>query len=143
MTAERAANLAQYLLDNPTGLTRPEMAALLGCSEQTVQFTIQELRDSLADIEGYNLICEPDTTTWPQQPWIYRLVNNLDDARWWARNRLRDSRRRIETQRAVMSSVAIALDRRTVDGRKAHAIEVALRHLSENLQLIDLEEEAV
>src|SRR5262249_4087299 len=134
MSIERVTDLVTYLHRHPNGVTKDQMATALHCSSQTVVLTIQELRDYLGDIEGFNLVGEPDGASLPQGQWKYRLVSSQAEANWWMTNRHHDAIRRLKTLQAIEASIEAATDGRTTEGREARLINRALTRLIEDIE---------
>ena len=76
--------------------------------------------------DDINLVCEPQML---REPWVYKLVGNVEDARSWSTNRISDIETRLETIQAVAESLTNATDGRTIEGRKARKIHRTLGYL--------------
>lgn len=122
-----------FAADQSTGFTDRELAAHLGVDHRTVRDVIQKLRDVLGHDDSINLVCEPQGQ---RQKWLYRLVGNMEDSRWWAANRILDTERRIRTQYNVCRAMARATDGRTIEGRKARIFERSLQRLLEDVDAL-------
>lgn len=94
---------------------------------------IRELRLMFGE-DDINLVCDPQGQ---RQRWQYRLVAGYEGQERWHSNRIEDSRRRLETMHAVMTSAVNGTDGRTLAGKKARIMEMALRHLEENLRELE------
>jgi hypothetical protein len=92
------------------------------------------LRLLLGNDDQINLVCDPQGTG---QPWLYRLIGDVDGARSWVANRLRDSETRIGTIRAICSSLVSATDGRSADGRRARIMDKGLTRILEDLAELD------
>jgi hypothetical protein len=93
----------------------------------------RRLRLTFAD-DSINLVCHPRGQG---QDWEYELVGDYAKARGWIANRILDTESRIETERAVMSSIANNIDGRTVQGRKVRLISSVLGGLQEQLAALN------
>lgn len=115
------------------GLTIHEMTAAMGLPKQTVRGRIRRMRRVLADYDA-NVVAESDGY---RQPWRYRLVGNVDDARWWTRNRLRDAETRLATVEATTNSIVNATSPADPDGQRARKIYRTIAYLRSELADID------
>lgn len=121
-----------YAADRGDGFTVHELATHLEVPRGIADKVIMRVRRSL-DGDVINLVCEPQGS---RLPWRYRLVGNVDDARWWSSNRIVDTEQRIRTQHAVALSMVAASDGRTLAGRKVRTICKTLGRLIEDLDEI-------
>jgi hypothetical protein len=129
-------DLLDYALASPGGITVEDMMSQFGWNHGTANTAIRDLRLYLGDFEDIAFPGDPQGGT---QPWLYRLVGNLDDIRAWASNRVTDADSRLRTMQASMRSIVNATNGRTKEGRKARVTEKALRRLIEDLDDIDLD----
>lgn len=127
--------LFDYAVANPDGFTIADFADAAGIKVASAQDAVTRLRKALGS-DTINLICAPTT---PGQKWEYRLVGTLDDAKWWASNRLDDAETRLTTINSVANSLVSATDGRTVEGRRARTIRKVVGRLIEDLQDIHAE----
>lgn len=130
----RRDDLLLKLIATPTGLMIEDMMVELDATHPQVNEAIRDLRLYLGDYDQINVVCDPQG---PGERWLYRLVGTLDEVRPWAANRVNDSISRIRTIRSMMSSIVKSTNGRTIEGRKARVTEQALRHLIEDLDLIE------
>lgn len=128
-----------YAVSTPDGFTIDDLAAVLGVKYPVAVRVIRRLRNTLAD-DTINLIATP---TGKGERWLYSLVGNLDEAKPWTRNRLRDAERRLETVNSIVGSVVTGSDGRTRDGKRARVMQKAVSRLIEDLGDIDEEFEEV
>lgn len=131
-----ANELFDYLAGpgNPKGVRLREIMDHFKWNRSRATEAIRSLRLILGDGDTINLVADP---TEYREQWIYRLVGNYDDARWYIGNRIGDLEARLETQAGIAQSLETATDGRTVEGRKARMIRSTLSHLVEQLVLLD------
>ena len=127
-------DLFDVLADLPDGTTKPDLCTRLDATPDRLDRAIRQLRRVLGEGDTINLIAEPDGL---RQPWRYRLVGKLDEARPWVKNRRRDLTTRIRTMALVADSLVAGSDGRTLDGRKARLMATTLHYLVEQLDLLD------
>jgi hypothetical protein len=126
---DRRDQLFDHLADQPG--TIKEMMAALGVNELPLRHTIRELRLFLGETDEINLVCEPQGH---REPWLYRLVGNLDAARPWQDNQMRHLESRLESSLAIAKSMASAFpDGRRVEAKKARRVVTVLSRLMEDL----------
>lgn len=133
----RRIDLLTYAIANPGGITVDDIMAEFHWDHGTANKAIHDLRLWLGDFDTINFPCDPQG---PRQRWLYRLVGTLDGVRGWVANRILDAESRIRTIHAMVASIVSATDGRSKAGKKVRTMEVALRHLIENLELIDAED---
>jgi len=129
----RRDDLFLLAVAEPNGITVDDMMQHLGCNHRDVNQAIRDLRAFLGDTDDLNFPCDPQGQG---ERWLYRLVGNYDDVRAWAANRVGDAESRLRTMQAMLASIVRATDGRTVAGRRARIMETALRHLVEDLDLM-------
>lgn len=128
--AERVDLLFDLLNEHPQGVTLAEiMPAIQVRDKSHANRVIRAFRLMFAK-EKVNLTATPQG---PGEEWLYTLGAEPEV---WAANRVGDTESRLETMAAVMQSVVNATDGRTLVGRKARKMEVAFRHLQEDLDSI-------
>lgn len=131
----RIGNLFDFLAEHPDGVTIGQIAVELGTSVMNARYIVQGLRDALGDDDTINLPCDPDPAN-PKGPWLYRLVGTYDGIERWSTNRILDTERRLQTQLAMVTSVANGAKANTIEGRKARIMRKALTRLLEDLEEI-------
>lgn len=132
-------NLAyDYAVDHPGGFTLGQLADHLDVSVYVTRAVVRGLRRALSE-DSINLPCDPPGY---RGPWVYHLASTTEQAGPWEINRLGDAETRLETILSVATSVKRGSDGRSKAGKKARAIEVGLRHLLENLELVENEFES-
>jgi hypothetical protein len=131
--AEQIAALFDFAADKPEGFTYIDVRATLGWQRDQFVKVARQLRLVFAD-DQINLVCEPQGSC---EPWRYKLVGNVEDARAWSSNRIGDIETRLETIKAVAETLTNATDGRTIEGRKARKIHRTLGYLIGELSEID------
>jgi hypothetical protein len=126
--------LFDYLAGNPNGIRLAGMMSHFKWNRAKATEAIRSLRLILGDGDSINLVADP---TEHMGQWLYRLVGNYEDARWYVNNRIGDLEARLDTQVGIAQSLETATDGRTVEGRKARMIRSTLSHLVEQLRLLD------
>ena len=132
-TTARAGLLFDYAVAHPDGFTVDDVKSEFGWSADQTNRAARALRMILAE-DTINLVCDPSGQ---RTRWRYRLVGNLEDAKPWASNRLRDIENRLETICGVAKSIAAATDGRSTEGRRARKIYKTLDYLHGELADID------
>lgn len=131
--ADRQADeLIEYAKAHPQGFTWVETYHDLGIERGHFYYVVRLARLKLA-ADDMTLVCEPQGL----DPWEYRLVGRLDDARPWVRNRVRDTDARVRTMSAVMDSCVHASSGRTSEGRKARVLRRGFARIVEDLDEIE------
>lgn len=130
---ELAGNLYDYAVNQPEGFTKDDACETLDIRADEFNDAVQALRDTLGDDE-ITLICEPQG---PRQQWRYWLTGRFEDARWWVTNRIKDLERRLMTVEHLAASLVKATDGRTLIGRKARHVHLSVKHLREQLELMN------
>lgn len=128
--AERINALFDYAANKLQGFTLQEAAHSLGYKRRTMEDTIWRLRKIFGDSDTINLVCDPNGY---HEPWLYRLVGTLEEAKPWLDNRIGDCEGRIETTNAIAKSILAATDGRTLEGKSVRAMVKALTRLIEDL----------
>jgi len=129
---DRALELFELLVDNPDGVTKPEIDAHLGCSAKAGRSAIRALRNELSDGDTINVITNP--TPRGDGPYVYTLVGSFtDEARAWFGASSKQIDTRLDLMLWVSQSLAKATDGRTVEGRKARIRVKAFARLIEDL----------
>lgn len=123
---ERVTQLFDLLMANPEGVTWSDIAAELEIDHGEANRVIRAFRLAFAK-DTVNLTATPQGL---REEWLYTLDA---DSEAWAANRIADTESRLETMTAMMQTVVKATNPRTLAGRKARKMEVALRHLQEDL----------
>lgn len=123
-SSEKAGNAIYDLMSDKQPRTKGEIALHLKTSKETVNAGIRWLRHALADTEDINLVAEPR----PNEEWLFQLVGELDAARPWVTNRIGDSRTRLSTIRAVVTSLP---------GREARIMARGIQRILEDLADLD------
>lgn len=95
---------------------------------------VRRLRRILGEDE-ITLTCK---TQGPYEPWLYSLVATIEGHEFWIGNRIKDAETRFLTMESTMRSIVGATDGRSMEGRKARRIEMSLRHLREELALLEV-----
>jgi len=130
---EHAAELFDYLADEPDGVNLHQIRTKFGWGSDTAKEALRALRIILGE-DTINVVSEP--TAYRKQ-WTIRLVGNYEDSRWYQGNRIGDMEARLETCLAWARSYENAEDGRTVNGKKAALMRSTVSHLLEQLQLLD------
>lgn len=130
----RRDSLFDYACDNPAWTVDDVMNEFDWYKRQVDQ-AIHDLRGFLGEYDEVNVVCVPQGS---RERHLYSLVGNLDGAREWTTGRIRDTETRIRTISAIASSVVSATDGRSIDGRKVRLMDVKLRHLIEEIDLIEM-----
>ena len=131
--AERRDQLFDFAHARPGGFTSDAVMHHFGWSSRQTSDAIRSLREFLGDFDEINLPCTPNG---PGERWTYRLTDNHEESAAWVSNRVKDTTARLRTIHAVTASTLAAADRRTVAGRHAVEMEMAIRHLLENIDTI-------
>lgn len=132
---QRAHDLFDFLADRMAdGSNLDEITRHFGWSNDQATEALRALRIILADGDTINVIGDPNGQG---EQWTIRLVGTYDDARWYVSNRVGDLEARLDTMSGIAKSLEAASDGRTVEGKKAREIHIALRHLKEKLALLD------
>lgn len=137
MRRDIVSEVFDILTDSPEGATIYALADNLNITPSRVKDAIFQLRRDLATDDDMNVIANRPKS---RGPWTYRLVGDLDGAKEWQENRLKDGETRIETIYSVSKSVARSTDGRTREGRQARLMEKSLGRLIEDIN--DLASEA-
>jgi hypothetical protein len=132
--AEKIGLLFDYAAARPDGFTYQDVERDLGWPKPEFTKVHRKLRLLLGGDDQINLVCDPQGRN---EPWRYRLVGNVEGARPWVGNRLRDSESRISTIQAICASLVRATDRRTTDGRRARIMNRGLGRILEDLADLD------
>lgn len=132
--AARANALFDFLAGTPHAVTRAQMMDALGCSLSSVDVAIRDVRIALGGDDTINLVANVAPGS---APWLYELTGDPEVARFWQVNRLVDLITRARTMAAVAASIRRSLDARTIDGRKAKILAVALSRAIEDLDDLD------
>jgi hypothetical protein len=132
--SEGIGRLFDYAVEHPGGFTYRDIKDDLGWQRSYFFKISRKLRLMLGNDDQLNLVCE---TQGMNQPWLYRLVGNVDGARNWVGSRLRDAETRITTIRAVCASLVTATDGRTADGRRSRIMNKGLTRILEDLAELD------
>jgi hypothetical protein len=136
--AERRSLLVQMLLSAKKINYRPtiyDLASALGCSVNTAQVAVHDLRNRL-DAEKYrgiNLVCEPDPGN-SRAPHEYRLISTLDDARPWLLGRFGYIETSLQTVVAVSNSIAFGAPKGTTYEMTAQMLRRQALRSVEDLQ---------
>jgi hypothetical protein len=131
----RRDDLFLFAQANPDGITVDDIVLQFGWNMRYVNEAIRDLRLWLGETDTIAFPCDPQGH---DERWLYRLVGNMDDVRWWTANRMKDSDSRLRTMQATMSSIVNATKGNTKVGRKARVTDRALRRLIEDLDDIEL-----
>jgi len=126
---QKINELFDYAVSHADGFTYVDIQNDLGWKRGEFFKVVNRCRSVLAG-DTINLIAE---TQGQRGPWLYRLVGNVEDASWWAANRLDDAEQRLTTIRNVAMSAVKATDGRTNAGRRARIIFKSLTRLLEDL----------
>lgn len=124
-----AGLLFDYAVKTPEW-TVDDATAALGWTHPALNMAIRRLRLTLGEADDINLVCTPQGKG---ERWVYSLTGNVEMAKPWVDNRLRDMEARLETMAGVAKSLVAATDGRSAEGRRARLIERAVRHLLEDL----------
>jgi len=130
---ELAGVIYDYAVAHPEGFEKLQACEDLGVRPDEFQKAVQVLRDICADDE-ITLICDPQSK-W--EGWRYRLTGRFDEARGWITNRIKDLERRLLTVEHLAASLVKATDGRSLIGRKARHIHLSVKHLREQLELMN------
>lgn len=122
--------LFDYAAEHADGFTYVDVERDLGWRKPRFTKVHRQLRLMLGNDDSINLVC---TAQGQHQPWLYQLVGNVDDARYWISNRVRDCESRIVTILAVVSSLVAATDSRSNDGRRVRIMTKGLSRIIEDL----------
>lgn len=133
-SAEKIGRLFDYAASKPEGFTYQDVEKELGWKRPEFTKVHRMLRLMLGNDDQINLVCDPQGSN---EPWLYRLIGDVDGAREWIGNRLRDSESRIGTIRSVCMSLVKATDGRTSDGRRARIMDKGLGRILEDLAELD------
>jgi hypothetical protein len=133
-SAEKIGRLFDYATSKPEGFTYRDVEKDLGWKRPEFTKVHRMLRVLLGNDDQINLVCDPQGRN---EPWRYRLIGDVDGARPWVGNRLRDSETRIGTVQAVCTSLVKATDGRTADGRRARIMNKGLGRILEDLAELD------
>jgi hypothetical protein len=128
--AERVGLLFDYAASRQSGFTYQDVERDLGWPKPRFTKVHRQLRRVLGGDDQINLVCDPQGR---HEPWLYRLVGDVDGAKLWVGNRIRDSESRISTVQSVCASLVRATDRRTADGRRARIMDKGLTRIMEDL----------
>lgn len=136
-----AGKVYDLLADAPEGLTMEDIAEQLSMPRDAIRRAVRAARMTLSDADTLFILAEPQGA---RQPWRYRLVDggtlvDFEDSAW-VPNRVKDSQSRVALLAAAMAVAVRATDGRSIEGRKARTMERQLRHLTEDLEGIDLEQ---
>ncbi len=126
--------LFDYLADRPDGATMDEIAAVLDVTHRKAKRVVRELRLFLGG-DSINLTADPQGSG---EPWLYRLVGDVDNARAWVANQWRHAESRLETMIAFTESLLNATDGRSLEGRKARVLNRHLVRAKEDLTEIGI-----
>jgi hypothetical protein len=132
--AEKIGQLFDYAAGRPEGFTYQDVEKDLGWRKPEFTKVHRKLRLLLGGDDQINLVCDAQGRN---EPWLYRLVGNIEGARAWVGNRLRDSETRILTIRAICASLVRATDGRSADGRRARIMQRGLTRILEDLAELD------
>lgn len=127
-----------FAVAHPEGFTLGQLAEHLAVSIPTARAVVHRLRRTLS-ADSINLPCDPPGY---RGPWLYHLAGTTEQAGAWEINRLGDAETRLETILSVATSVKRGSDGRSKAGKKARTIELGVRHLLENLELVESEFES-
>ena len=133
---ERAGVLFDLLVEgDQTYLTIGEAT---GWDRHKVYAAVQRLRDVLADNEDViSVVAEPQGRG---EPWVYRLAHGAQivDAEHsqWIIGRFGDAERRLKTINHVLAAAVVALDGRSVEGRKARIYRLHLTRAEEEVAML-------
>ena len=133
--SEKIGRLFDYAVAHAEGFTYQDVERDLKWRRNEFGKVANRLRAMLGNDDRINLICEPQQTS--SDPWIYKLVGNLQAAQPWNGNRIGDCESRIMTMHAVLSSIVSGSDGRTKEGRRARIMHRALGRLIEDLAELD------
>jgi hypothetical protein len=122
--------LYDYAVAHPEGFTAPQAMADLELTGKQADIAVRDVRLMLGSDE-INLVCDPQGS---RDPWLYRLVGDMDGAAPWIANRERDMMSRLQTVRAVASSIVHATDGRSLGGRRAAKVRRTITRLIEDLE---------
>jgi hypothetical protein len=129
--AEKLGRLFDYAVSKPEGFTKDDVMEDLNWDRGTFSHASRALRIMLGSDDEVNLVCTPQGKG---QPWLYQLTGQLgDDAKLWISNRLTDCESRVQTVRAITSSIVSATDGRSTDGRRARLMQRSMTRLTEDL----------
>lgn len=126
VTDQRVTQLFDLLMEHPEGITWPEISKKLGIDHGETNHVIRAFRLTFGT-DTVNLTATPQGA---RAKWLYTLDAKSEA---WAENRIGDAEARLETMAAMMKSVVNATNPRTLAGRKARKMEIAFRHLQEDL----------
>ena len=124
-----------YLVAKPDGAVSTDLADHLDVTLSTARRVVHDLRLVLGGTDVITVVTEPQGV--PNEPHIYKLVGNYEDARGWMANRIGDLEARLVTIEHSARSIATGADGRTVEGKKAVKVERTLRYLREELAEMD------
>lgn len=125
-----STDLFDLLVAKPDGVTINEIAKKFDVPVHIARGLTRHLRKILGNDDTVNVICTPQSH---REQWRYQLVGNYDEGSAWVSNRIGDVETRIETMNSVVSALARALDKRTVQGRRAMVIARGLGRVIEDL----------
>jgi hypothetical protein len=133
-SSEAIGALFDYAVEHPGGFTYQDAMNDLGWQKPYFTRVHRQLRLLLGNDDQINLVCDPQGRG---EPWRYRLIGDIEGARGWVDNRLRDSESRVTTVRAITASLVRATDGRTNDGRRARIMNRGLGRILEDLAELD------
>lgn len=128
----RVDDLFDLLANAPNGMRLPDISEALELTKDETTRTIRALRMAFSN-DTVNLVCEPNGQG---EYWTYQLVGRPEDQRSWVAWRMLNVETQLETIKAVTDSAIVASDGRTLEGRKARYINMNIRHLLEQLELM-------
>jgi hypothetical protein len=123
---QRVTQLFDFITDHPEGVTWEDISDHLLIDHGQTNRVIRAFRLEFAN-QSVNLTASPQGSL---DKWLYTLDASSEA---WAENRIADAESRLETMAAMMKTVVNATNPRSLAGRKARKMEVAFRHLQENL----------
>lgn len=119
-----------FFVAHPSGVTLTRLASHLRLSPDQARRRIHMVRKVFANDPGVGLVCDPQGQG---EQWLYRLVDNRQDAAKWNAGRARYSGTMLETWRNVNNSILLAHDARTAEGRLARFVVKQIERVLEDI----------
>lgn len=133
-SAKKASELIKYAEHHPKGFTRKQAQNDLDFDWSDFGGALHRARIMLgASGDDRVFLCEPNG----QEPWVYRLTRDFDQAQPYARMRVHDTQSRLKTIEATAMCMVNATVGGTLEGRKARKIMRTVKFLNGELDELD------